>query len=209
MDYMVSLLRANTMICCNLYYDCGTGYSEEQKLTAEVPLTENRFSVTFDLSKLRDVKNLRFDPVEGMAIRCQIHSDQVRLSPVNAWAKEDMLDVFITEDPIYHVAFEKLPSNGQLHISGYVYPMDYKTKAELCAQEYRQNEQQRMAIQAQMQNALQQVLEHNADLLKKVELLQQQCQQQSVRMGELENVIRWHNRPIWRKIGSYLKKLLR
>ena len=209
MDYMVSLLRAETSICCNLYYDCGTGYTEEQKLTAEVPLTENQFAVTFDLSKMHNLKSLRFDPIEGMAIRCYVSSEHAKLIPVNALAKEDMLDVFATEDPIYNVVLEELPANGHLHISGYLYPMDYKTKAELCTQVYRQSAQQQLEVQVKMQNALQQVLEYNADLHKKVEQLQQQCQQQSARMGELENVIRWHNKTIWRKIGAYLKKLLR
>lgn len=152
MDYMVSLHRGKTMLICGLYYDCGSGYTEEKKLIAEVPLNDNHFSATFDLSQIENIKCLRFDPVEGVAIRCAVHSEDVRLVPVNACAKEDQFDVFITEDPIYDVVFGKLPENGRVHISGCVMPLAYKEKAELSVKELvREKEQEVQLYKAQQE----------------------------------------------------------
>lgn len=194
MDYMVSLLRAKTMLCCNLYYDCGEGYSEEQKITLEVPLADNKFTAVFDLSKFKNLKGLRFDPIEGTAIRCSVSSEHAQLVPMNAWSKEDIFDVFVSEDPMYNVILGKLPYNGHLHISGYVIPLDYKTKAELYAQEREKS------------------LHSNRE---KLDALYTQCVQQQeeihqlyTRVVEMEGII-LKNRPLWRKIGGFLKKLLR
>lgn len=201
MDYMVSLLRARTRLSCSLYYDCGNGYSEEQKLLAEVPLAENNsFTVVFDLSRIHNLQRLRFDPVEGMAVRCSVSSEQARLIPVNALKKEDIFDVFITEDPIYNVVLDNLPLNGQLRISGYVIPLDYKTSAELYVRELIQNKEQEVQLyrsqmeerQAQMQSTLLQVSEQNVVLQNRV--------------LELENIILEKSKSKFRKLMEFLKR---
>lgn len=217
MDYMVSLLRAKTMLSCGLYYDCGTGYSEGQKLIEEVPLTDNCFTVAFDLSKFENLKALRFDPVEGMAIRCRVSSEQAHLIPMNAWAKEDGFDVFLTEDPMYDVILDKLPSNGHLYLSGCVVPIDYKTKAELCTQECIQHKEQElqlykakaevssrdyeqlMAAQIQLQNTLQNTLNQNTALRDEMQLLYAQCGQKEAAIAHQQEQLQMKQEEILRQ----------
>lgn len=220
MDYMVSLLRANTMLSCSLYYDCGAGYSEAMKLVAEVPMVDNCFSVVFDLSKIDNLRSLRFDPVEGTSIRCRVLSEHACLIPVNAWSKENELDVFITEDPIYDVVLKNLDETKHLHISGCVIPIGYKEKSELYIQDYIQKKEQEIQLyktqselsaqnytmlintQSQLQSTLQQTLDNyyaaQAELhslqTRTVELEAQIAQQNSQSLQQQEIIDQQANR---------------
>lgn len=124
MDYMVSLHRANTLLSCCMYYDCGSGYSENNKLYKEIPIVENCFTVVFDLSKLDNLKALRFDPIEGKAIYCWVESECAEMNPMNAYSKDNEYDVFLTGDPMYEVIIQKMPANKQLIITGKIIPME-------------------------------------------------------------------------------------
>lgn len=101
MDYMAGLYRKENYLSCSLYYDCGEGYSEEQKVFAEVAMQDRHFEVNFDLSCVEGIRRMRFDPEEGRACRCCLDKNEWGFLPVNAQKKENEWDVFLTGDPIY------------------------------------------------------------------------------------------------------------
>ena len=51
---------------CQLFIDSGDGFSEKKSIRAAVAIGENK--VTFDLSAYKDIKTLRFDPLDNYTI---------------------------------------------------------------------------------------------------------------------------------------------
>lgn len=83
----------------SLYVDDGNGFSEDSKIAIDyVPQKENK--LIFDLSEFSDIKNLRFDPLEGAFIKSKINN----LSVLDANCDnsiDDEYQTFLTLDPIY------------------------------------------------------------------------------------------------------------
>lgn len=125
MDYMTGLYRRENRMSCSLYYDCGEGYSEENKLFAEVALKDHHFEVCFDLSGITGIRKMRFDPIEGHACRCRLEKNDLNLLPVNAYENEEGWDVFLTDDPIYEGQPEdnmrlcRVAINGDIMVTGF------------------------------------------------------------------------------------------
>lgn len=125
MDYMTGLYRRENHLVCSLYYDCGDGYSEENKLFTEVALKGQHFEAHFDLSEIRNIQKLRFDPIEGRACRCRLKGNGLKLLPVNACENEGEWDVFLTDDPMYEVSPEEDEKLYHVVISGEIIVIDF------------------------------------------------------------------------------------
>ena len=83
----------------SIYVDDGNGFSEVNKISVEyIPQKNNK--LTFDLLDFENIKNLRFDPLEGAFIKCRINN----LSVLDANCDNSVNDefqIFITLDPNY------------------------------------------------------------------------------------------------------------
>ena len=83
----------------SLYIDRGNGFSEDLKIAIDyVPQKNNQ--ITFDLSEFSNIKNLRFDPLEGAFIKSKINN----LTILDANCDNSINDeyqTFLTLDPIY------------------------------------------------------------------------------------------------------------
>ncbi len=132
-EFRTRLLRSEYLEC-QLFVDTGNGFSEQEKLCAQVPLEEGGFTVTFDLRSFGAVRGLRFDPVEGSACICRIDPAKTtaRLSAANASAHTQQGDVFLTPDPIYHVQADK--GAQQITVSAGIRLMT-EAEALTCAQQ--------------------------------------------------------------------------
>lgn len=83
----------------SLYIDEGCGFSEESKIAIDyVPQKENK--LTFDLSGFSDIRNLRFDPLEGAFIKSKINNLDVLDANCDN-SINDEYQTFLTMDPIY------------------------------------------------------------------------------------------------------------
>ena len=69
--------------------------------TIPVSYTHLSLKLEFDLQSFREVKALRFDPLEGRPCLCRIMAPEARLIPENASGKEGDKDLFLTTDPSY------------------------------------------------------------------------------------------------------------
>ncbi len=116
--------RQEGRLCSSLYYDLGSGFSEDQKLYSSVELkpdTEEAektdaveaaragaaFCVTYDLRHLQGVRQLRWDPLEGTACLCRIRrTTGVKAVAGNAFEETDAGQLFLTTDPIYMLQTE-------------------------------------------------------------------------------------------------------
>ncbi len=92
----------------NLYIDCGYGYSETTRITAENEGLDQHCSFTFDLIKFRNIQKIRWDPTEGLCCKCKINtisSDGIVTSimPKNIHIHNDEFDEFLTTDPYFEI----------------------------------------------------------------------------------------------------------
>ncbi len=92
-----------------LFINDGTGYSEERKIIAiNSILEENEFFVRFDISKYPNIKELRFDPIEGRFCQVEIISAVTNGGNVEmiseAAVKRGNVDVFLNTDPQYFIS---------------------------------------------------------------------------------------------------------
>lgn len=104
------LIAANEPLqfTCNLYYDTGGGFKEEQKIISYINSEDEEFSVDYDLTEFEDIKALRWDPLENYLCKCEFFYTDVSLQPVNAIMKDGNTDIFATSDPAYMIE-----SNGK------------------------------------------------------------------------------------------------
>ncbi len=111
-------LREKEYMVSQLFVDTGNGFSEEQKLAEEARLAGGKFSVTFDLAGYRNVRAVRFDPLEGRPCICRIDDARTtgRLQAENAAAAVPEGDLFLTSDPIYRVKLNPVP--GKVTVCG-------------------------------------------------------------------------------------------
>lgn len=98
-----------TQMNSKLYYDLGSGLSEQNTMEKTVFLERNRFQMTFDLSKIQGIRGLRWNPVKGRMCRIQIEkvqcSSHVTLIPWGMHIQEDrQTTVFLTEEPAFFLS---------------------------------------------------------------------------------------------------------
>ncbi len=105
-------------LTASLYQDRGKGFHEEDALHVDVVLDNGRYDVTFELANPDQIRALRFDPLEGCACVCDLHSEEGILKPVNASAKTRGGDAFLTMDPAYRVFCRQIPA--KIRITGVV-----------------------------------------------------------------------------------------
>lgn len=98
-----------------LYWDCGHGFNEKDSIYELYTLSESvGFKLCFSLKSgyKKEIKNLRFDPCEGIMSRVKLMNVLVNGISVEAIAENALLsdktgDVFITLDPIYTISIPK------------------------------------------------------------------------------------------------------
>ena len=118
----------------SLYIDAGNGYSEENKMYIEyMPEKDGSFSFVYCLKNVSDVKNLRWDPVEGKACLCSVRAccgeKELRVEPVNEMTRVEGKDVFLTMDPQYKLLFSKLDGK-QIRIEGNIHFLTQEEMAD-------------------------------------------------------------------------------
>lgn len=105
LDQVYNKLHMKRCVCSSLYYDCGVGFSEENKIYTERILDGNDFVINYDLSNVKNITNLRWDPAEQRACKCSVKAfadgKEIGVKAFNAEYKEGQYDVFMTNDPIY------------------------------------------------------------------------------------------------------------
>lgn len=93
-----------------LYYDDGTGYSEDKKLCAMLRVQGDEFHVRFELPMGKRFVGLRWDPVEKRMVRLNIRSLKsdaaVTAVALNAMSSEGGEDMFLSLDPQYQLNVE-------------------------------------------------------------------------------------------------------
>ena len=207
MDQMVSLLRTKTMLSCGLYYDCGEGYSEGRKLVAEVPLLEGSFKVVFDLSKIENLKALRFDPIEGYAVRCSICSDQSELTAMNAWCQDDGFDIFMTDDPMYQISIPEA-TNSRVTITGKLFLLTDREKFVRYQEALYQKEstlQKTQDMLSQTKQALDQCQSEKAEFSLELEQTRAECYKKQAQLECILQTKGWKIYEAIRKIFWTIK----
>lgn len=92
----------------SLFMDYGMGYSEENSIKQRIAMNEkDEFKIHFELGNAgKNIKNIRWDPLEGWFCKCVIedilvNNKSVQIEDLNAdYSKGNKFD-FLTTDPIY------------------------------------------------------------------------------------------------------------
>lgn len=116
-----SLFPVHENQICSLYYDCGEGYTEEHSIKRSyIFLGEQKYEFKFYISnKDTDfLTRLRFDPLEGVFIKCRIikacwGENQLQLKAENG-IRSGEWDYFYTIDPIYQIEVPKRNKESSL-----------------------------------------------------------------------------------------------
>lgn len=109
--------RYGNMLCvgdgfdAQLFIDDGNGFSEDRVLySRSCVYGDERLEVEFEISGYPNIVALRFDPIEGYAVRCKIlcattdNGEALSLIP-QASVLENGWNVFLTTDPQYYIPF--------------------------------------------------------------------------------------------------------
>lgn len=91
------------MIESSLYYDDGSGYSEEKRIKKCVELVADTFHISYDLHGVSGIKKLRFDPLEGTCCICSLIQNATSFVPINSSGTCKQGDLFLTTDPMYEM----------------------------------------------------------------------------------------------------------
>lgn len=106
MDNKASVRRTHSY----LYVDDGQGFAEDKKIESVLKVQETEFKVYFDLSKMSNVKSLRWDPLENRLIKIKINkvdtNAKVNIIPVNGNVDGQGFIRFITGDPKFLINLE-------------------------------------------------------------------------------------------------------
>lgn len=130
-----------------LYYDDGTGYSEDKKLCSMLRMQEDEFQVRFELPVGKNIIRLRWDPVEKRMVRLNIRKLEseavVTAVALNAMPSEDGWETFLSLDPQYQLNMEGMAT--YIEITGKIdviltdeqFQRELSKKCEMFAKEYR------------------------------------------------------------------------
>jgi FkbM family methyltransferase len=108
----ISGLPPTNSFTSQIFYDIGDGFKNEQFIMCSDCFFEDKVhNVRFNLEKIKDIKALRFDPLEGLFCKTKILSvksdnDNFRLNSVCCQNNTDGFDLFYTTDPQYYGAVE-------------------------------------------------------------------------------------------------------
>lgn len=99
--------KVNSLIC-SLYKDMGSGFNEKERDICTIMKPDETVSLEFKLDN-PNIKALRFDPVEGLMIKCKIlnikcDNGNLTATPANSFAKNAGYDLFLTKDPCYLIS---------------------------------------------------------------------------------------------------------
>ena len=99
-------------VVSSLFFDIGDGFKAEQTLCCINNIFEDKVRrVRFALDKIKNIRALRFDPIEGRFCKAKILSvksdnDNFKLTSVCCKNNPDGFDLFYTTDPQYYGAVE-------------------------------------------------------------------------------------------------------
>lgn len=104
-------MREIRKFTASLYYDEGTGFSEDRKILGVISPDKSIQEISFSLPEnVQTIQGLRFDPVEGFFCRVRVtglwqsSGKAAVIEPLNAADVENGLCCFFTEDPIFNVS---------------------------------------------------------------------------------------------------------
>lgn len=105
LEILVDNYRKINKLNSTLYYDSGNGFIEKNKINSNVDIKENVFEIYYDLSKLKNIQGLRWDPIENQPCKCKLINVEIdnggTLIPINHKKSEEGTDLFLTIDPMY------------------------------------------------------------------------------------------------------------
>lgn len=93
---------------CKLYVDCGKGFNEKDSISKNYQISD-KIEVVFDLNNFDNIKKLRFDPIAGVFINCEILDIESNLGKMSIKSVNDIKNssskyqTFITTDSQYHI----------------------------------------------------------------------------------------------------------
>lgn len=101
------ILNVNTYIS-NLYINYGEGYCEQNKIQSELIIKEGLFKLKFVINNIKDIKKIRWDPIEGHFCKCKIlkilaNTGNINLMPLNHYEYKDSFYEFYTTDPMFEI----------------------------------------------------------------------------------------------------------
>jgi len=101
------IFNADNLIA-NLYVDTGNGFNDQEKSQQIYDSGSEDIILEFDIQQFTNVKNIRFDPIEGQLCKCKIvyaevDGVQLELAAYNAFPFHLDGDLFLTTDPVYMV----------------------------------------------------------------------------------------------------------
>ena len=107
MDKFASVMPFSQECPGRLFVDCGNGFNEEDVVIGES--NANGTERYFNLSNYKNIKNLRFDPIEHFGCYCKIKNlkaniNNISIQSINAFESlADGSDRFINCDPQYRI----------------------------------------------------------------------------------------------------------
>lgn len=118
---LLSSNGAENTVVTNIYIDSGNGFSEEEKIWEQITISElGDFSVTFDLSDWNEIRAIRWDPLEGEAVKCEdiIVTIDGKITEFQGLNDEDNIKgLFMTKDPQY-ICTQMDKACKEMHVSG-------------------------------------------------------------------------------------------
>lgn len=107
-QYRETRYMTGDALTSQLYIDIGNGYNEECKRVAINNVLGDEIStVRFDISAYSEIKELRFDPVEGQYCKVEIisaHDADGEVKPISRFSvHKENIDFFLTTDPQFFI----------------------------------------------------------------------------------------------------------
>lgn len=119
-------LFPDVMKCsCNIYYDCGDGYSDSNMIRKDYELWMDKQTVCLEFQvgeiNMQHPVRLRIDPIEDLFVRCRICAFRVNganknLTALNACSQDENGELFITADPNYEYCVD-MDNMEQIYVS--------------------------------------------------------------------------------------------
>lgn len=155
---------------------------------------EYEFCYEFDID--RPIENIRFDPCEGIAVKCRIKEARINGIPMKVEAANSSdsasgYDVFINADPIYNIEVEK-SVQGHVLLKGKIIRLSYAEansyiEKNIFSLKEKQYENDILIKQKEeAENCSQSILENNTRLQGMNDALQNKTEEYESKIGELE-----------------------
>lgn len=112
-----------------VYYDDGTGYSEDKKILAKSKLQGEKFHLLFDMSGIKGIQAVRWDPAEGIMCKieiCEAKLDDYNVQLISQNAINAVDGVFLNIDPNYQVILDGQKEYAKLSIIGSIHHLTNK-----------------------------------------------------------------------------------